>query len=112
MMHAENDEDVPVAEAQRMFAAAQEPKTLWLVPQLRIVRLNKSRRMNTARASSIFSSKRFDKILDRQQQTTNRKNNRRSAVGRQPSTFYANPTIPSYRRQSNAQATAAQIEKF
>jgi fermentation-respiration switch protein FrsA (DUF1100 family) len=32
MMHAENDADVPVNEARRMFAAAKEPKALWIVP--------------------------------------------------------------------------------
>jgi alpha-beta hydrolase superfamily lysophospholipase len=32
MMHAENDAAVPVNEARRMFAAAKEPKALWIVP--------------------------------------------------------------------------------
>jgi dipeptidyl aminopeptidase/acylaminoacyl peptidase len=32
IMHAENDADVPVSEARRMFAAAKEPKALWIVP--------------------------------------------------------------------------------
>lgn len=32
LMHAENDDDAPVSEAQRLFAAAREPKTLWRVP--------------------------------------------------------------------------------
>ena len=32
IMHAENDADVPVADARRLFAAARAPKELWIVP--------------------------------------------------------------------------------
>lgn len=32
LMQAANDEDVPIAESQSLFAAAGEPKELWLVP--------------------------------------------------------------------------------
>lgn len=32
LMHAEKDNDAPVTEAYRLFAAAREPKTLWVVP--------------------------------------------------------------------------------
>lgn len=32
LMHAAEDDDVPVAEARRLFAAAREPKELWVVP--------------------------------------------------------------------------------
>ncbi len=32
IMHAENDADVPVADAQRLFTAARAPKELWIVP--------------------------------------------------------------------------------
>jgi dipeptidyl aminopeptidase/acylaminoacyl peptidase len=32
IMHAEKDASVPVSEARRLFAAAREPKELWIVP--------------------------------------------------------------------------------
>lgn len=32
LMHAEKDDDAPVAHAHRLFAAAREPKELWIVP--------------------------------------------------------------------------------
>jgi fermentation-respiration switch protein FrsA (DUF1100 family) len=32
LMHAEKDDDAPVTEAYRLFAAARDPKTLWVVP--------------------------------------------------------------------------------
>ncbi len=32
LMHGEADDEVPVAEARRLFRAAREPKELWLVP--------------------------------------------------------------------------------
>lgn len=32
IMHAESDTDAPVASAHRLFAAAREPKELWIVP--------------------------------------------------------------------------------
>ena len=32
LMHAENDDDAPVEEGRRLYAAAREPKDLWVVP--------------------------------------------------------------------------------